>query len=161
MLLAAFSFPWFLLRIHSWSELAIIAGILLLIVFITTGREKFRKYRTRGWPTASGTIGNISVRKVNGGVNGVDYWKLTFEYTYRVQFEHTNNYCFNCLSESMADGATAGLKDKTIPVHYKPVDEYKAALWEDEVWDLWWDTYRQANKAQKAAKSGDKSPGSI
>ena len=141
MLLIALSVPWFLLRIRSWWQVAIIAGLLVLLALFLTFREKLRKYRTKGWPTAPGAVRNIRVRKVSGGANGVDYWKLTFDYTYRVVYEHSNSYSFNCMTENMADGACAGLKDKTVSVHYKPSDESKAMLWEDEVWDVWWDTY--------------------
>jgi hypothetical protein len=110
-------------------------------------------YRTRGWPTSPGTVGNIQSRKVDGGVNGVDYWKLTFDYTYKVEREHTNSHSFNCVTANIADGAIAGLKDKTVSVHYKPSDENKAILWEDEVLNIWWHTYWQLYRGKSAPDS--------
>jgi hypothetical protein len=130
-----------LLRIRSWWEISLIVGALGLWVLVLTCREKWRKHRTRGWPTTPGAVENIQVRKVDGGMNGVDYWKTSFDYTYQVQQQHHGSYSFNCTSEKMADGAIAGLKDKTVSVHYKPSDESKGIVWEDEVWNVWWDTY--------------------
>ena len=148
MLLTALCLPSLLLRIRSWWEAAVIAGFLALLVLVLTCWEKWRKYRTKGWPTSPGTVAYIHVRKVDGGLNGVDYWKLSFDYTYQVQQEHTSSYSFNCATENMADGATAGLTDKTVSVHYKPSDENKGILWEDEVWDIWWDTYWREYKGK-------------
>ena len=106
-------------------------------------REKWRVYRTRGWPTSQGTVGNIRPDKVSGGANGVDYWKVKFDYTYKVQQEHTHSFSIICATENLANRASAGLKDKTVSVHYKPSDENKAMLWEDEVFNIWWDASRQ------------------
>jgi len=86
-------------------------------------------------------------------VNGIDYWKVTFDYTYKAEREHTKSYSFNCVTENMAAGASVGLKDKTVSVHYKPSDENKAILWKDEVWDIWWETYRQFYKGKSAPAS--------
>jgi hypothetical protein len=153
MTLIALSLPWILLRMRSWKEIVAVVALLGILGLFLTCREKWRKYRTRGWPTAPGIVANIRVRKVDGGVNGVDYWKLTFDYTYKVEREHTDSYSFNCVTENMADGASAGLKDKTVSVHYRPSDENKAILWEDEVWDIWWDTYSQFYKGKSAPTS--------
>jgi hypothetical protein len=141
MSLTALSLPWILLRLRSWWEILLIVGLLALWALFLTCKEKLRKYLSRGWPTAPGTVANIRTRKVDGGMNGVDYWKLTFDYTYRVQQEHSGSYSFNCATENMADGATAGMTGKTVSVHYKPSGESKGILWEDEIWDVWWDTY--------------------
>jgi hypothetical protein len=154
MSLAALSLPWILLRIRSWWEIGVIAGFLALWVIFQTCKEKWRMHRTRGWPTSSGTVTNIQVRKVDGGLNGVDYWKLTFDYIYQVQQEHSGTYSFNCVTEKMAGGATAGLRDKTVSVHYKPSDESKGILWEDEVWDIWWGTYWSEAGDTAAAQAG-------
>ena len=141
MPLTALSLPWILLRLRSWWEIGLIVGLLALWALFLTCKEKLMKYRSRGWPTATGVVSNVKVRKVDGGINGVDYWKLTFDYTYQVQQQHTGSYSFNCATENMADGATAGMKDKTVSVHYNPSNESKSILWEDEIWDIWWDTY--------------------
>jgi hypothetical protein len=149
----ALSLPLIFLRIRSWWEIGVILALLGLWVVFLTCKEKLRKYRTRGWPTSPGTVGNIQVKKVGGGLNGVDYWKLTFDYTYHVQQDHTGSYSFNCVTENMADGATAGLKDKSVSVHYPPSNEAKGILWEDEVWDVWWDTYWTDYKGKTPASS--------
>jgi hypothetical protein len=143
MFLALISLPLFLGRIHSWCQVELIVGVLALWWAVQTFREKLHKYRSRGWPITTGTISNIAVRKVSGGLNGVDYWKASFDYSYSVTQPHSASYSFNCVSEEMAAGAVAGLKDKAVCVHYSPSDESKCLLWEDEVWDIWWDTYWQ------------------
>jgi hypothetical protein len=143
MLMASISFPLFLLFLRNKWEIAFIAGALALWGAIQFGREKLRVYRSRNWPKATGTVTNIQSRKVDGGINGVDYYKVTFDFNYRVDQDHTGTYDFNCTSEAMAEGAVAGLQDKTVSVHYKPSDESKGILWEDEIWDIWWDTYWQ------------------
>jgi hypothetical protein len=153
MLLTAMSLPWILLRLRSWWEIAVIVGLLALWGIFLTCKEKLRKYRTRGWPTTPGEVGNLQIRKVDGGMNGVDYWKVAFDYTYHVHTEHSGKYSFNCVTEKMAEGAVTGLRDKAVSVHYKPSDESKGIVWEDEVWDLWWDTYWQAGKSANAATS--------
>ena len=154
MFLALISLPLFYGRIHSWWQIELIVGLLALWWAVQTFREKLRKYRTRGWPTATGTVSNIAMRKVDGGLNGVDYWKVSFDYSYRVAQEHSGSYSFNCTSEAMADGAVAGLKDKTVCVHYSPSGEGKMLLWEDEVWDIWWDIYWQLSHAEDAPGTG-------
>jgi hypothetical protein len=151
MLLTAMSLPLVLMRLRSWWEIGVIVGLLALWGIFQTCKEKLRKYRSRGWPTTPGAVENIRVRKVDGGLNGVDYWKVTFDYKYCVQQEHAGSYSFNCVTEKMAQGATAGLQDKAVSVHYKPSDEAKGIVWEDEVWDVWWDTYWQADKAASVA----------
>jgi len=151
MLPASILFPWFVLLRNKW-EIAFIVGALALWGAIQFGREKLRVYRTRNWPRASGTVSNIRVRKVDGGANGVDYWKVTFDFTWRVAQEHTGTYKFNCTTEEMGNGAVAGLKDKPVSVHYKPSDESKGVLWEDEVWDIWWETYWQMTHAEAASQ---------
>jgi hypothetical protein len=138
--LSALSLPSILFSRPVWVIVPAAALLLVLGVFLTL-QEKWRKYRSREWPTSVGAITNLQARKVDGGINGVDYWKISFEYVFRVTQEHTGNYSFNCVSEKMANGALAGLTDKVVSVHYKPTDEAKALLWEDEIWDLWWDTY--------------------
>jgi hypothetical protein len=150
--LASISLPWLLMGLRSKWEIAVIVGLLAIWLAVQTGREKLRKYRTRSWPTVPGTVANIRVRKVDGGLNGVDYWKLTFDFTWRSAQEHTGTYAFNCTSEGMADGAVAGLQEKTVSVHHKPSDESKGILWEDEVWDIWWDTYWQMSHAEAASQ---------
>jgi len=154
MILTFISLPWIFARLRSWWEVAVIVGLLALWLAFTTFREKLRKYRTRGWPTAAGAIEDIHVRKVDGGINGVDYWNVTFIYRYRVSAEHIGTYSFNCTSEKMSEGAFAGLDNKTVSVHYKPSDESKGILWEDEVWDIWWNTYWQMSHGDAAANSG-------
>jgi hypothetical protein len=47
----------------------------------------------------------------------------------------------------MKDGAVAGLRDKTVSVHYPRSNEARPLLWEDEIWDIWWDTYLDAKSA--------------
>jgi hypothetical protein len=141
MFLASFSFPLFLLFLRNKWEIAFIAGALAVWGAIQFGREKLRVYRTRNWPKATGTVSNIRSRKVDGGANGVDYFKVTFDFTWRVAQDHTGTYKFNCTSEEMAAGAVAGLQERSVSVHYKPSDESKGILWEDEVWDIWWETY--------------------
>jgi hypothetical protein len=141
MFLACISFPLFLLFLRNKWEIAFIVGALTLWWAVQTCREKLRVYRTRSWPTATGTVTNIRSRKVDGGINGIDYYKVAFDFNYRVAQDNTGTYEFNCTSEAMADGAVAGMQNKTVSVHYKPSDEAKGILWEDEIWDIWWDTY--------------------
>jgi hypothetical protein len=143
MALAALSLPWILLRMRSWQEIVAVVVLVVLLGLFRIFREKWRVYRTRGWPTSQGTVGNIRPDKVSGGANGVDYWKVKFDYTYKVQQEHTHSFSIICATENLANRASAGLKDKTVSVHYKPSDENKAMLWEDEVFNIWWDASRQ------------------
>jgi hypothetical protein len=143
MIMLGISVPTILARFHSARQLGIIAGLTVIVVVLMTLREKLRKYKTRNWPISVGTIEDLHLVKVDGGLNGVDYWKVLFRYKYRVQGEHEGKYSFNCTSEAMGQGAIAGLQDKTVCVHYKQSDESKSLLWEDEMWDLWWDTYWQ------------------
>jgi hypothetical protein len=136
-LLALLDIPYILLKLRNWRGVATVAGLLAVWWAVATGREKWRKYRTRGWPTAEGAVSNIVVKKVDGGANGVDYWKLTFDYTYRVSAEHTGSYSFNLVTEKLRDRAEAGMVGKVVCVRYDPKDEAKSVLWFDEVWDLW------------------------
>ena len=154
MFLALISLPLFYGRIHSWWQIELIVGLLALWWAVQTFREKLRKYRTRGWPTATGTVSNIAMRKVDGGLNGVDYWKASFDYSYSVAQQHSASYSFNCTSEEMATGAVAGMTDKTVNVHYSPSDESKSVLWEGEIWDIWWDTYWQMSHPEDAPSAG-------
>jgi hypothetical protein len=71
-----------------------------------------------------------------------------------VQQEHKGSYSFNCTSERMGQGVIAGLTDKTVCVHTKPSDESKSVLWEDEIWDLWWDTYWNLDKSERETAAG-------
>ena len=137
MLPAFASIPFILLKLGSWQRMAAAAGLLALFGVFMTGREKLRKFRTRNWPTTPGAIGTIEVKKIDGGANGVDYWKLTFTYTYTVQQPHSGTYSINLVTQGLLDKASAGLPGKTVRVHYNSKDEAKALLWEDEVWDLW------------------------
>jgi hypothetical protein len=155
MFLVILSLPTIFMRMRSWEEIGVVAALLAAWVVFATCREKWKKYRTRGWPTATGTLTDIRSEKVDGGLNGVDYWKVKIDYRYTVGQEHPGTYSFNCATENMANGATAGLKEKTVCVHYKPSDEAKALLWEDEVWDIWWDTYWRLYKGTTAAASSD------
>jgi len=147
----ALSLPWIFLRIRSWWQLGLIVVLLGLWYLFVTFKEKWQKHRTRGWPVVPGAIANIRAKKVDGGLNGVDYWKVTFDYTYRVAQEHSSSFSFNCVTEKMADGAIAGLKDKTVSVRYKPSDESKPVVWKDDVWDIWWDTYWELTHTTPAA----------
>ena len=135
--MALMDIPYILLKLRNWRGIVTVAGLLAVWWAVATFREKWRKYRTRGWPTAEGAVANIRVEKVDGGANGVDYWKLTFDYSYRVAQEHTSNYSFNLVTEKLRDRAAAGMVGKCVRVHYDPKDEAKGILWEDEVWDLW------------------------
>jgi hypothetical protein len=121
--------------------------------YIPDLQGKAAEVSNAGWPTTPGAVGSLQIRKVDGGMNGVDYWKVAFDYTYHVHTEHSGKYSFNCVTEKMAEGAVTGLRDKAVSVHYKPSDESKGIVWEDEVWDLWWDTYWQAGKSANAATS--------
>jgi hypothetical protein len=136
MALTALSLPWILLGLGSWNEIVVVAGLAGLWVLFAILREKWRVHRTRGWPTSPGIVGNISSDKVDSA-KGIDYWKVTFDYTYKVEREHTKSYSFDCVTENEANRASAGLKGKTVSVHYKPSDENKAILWEDEVSAIW------------------------
>jgi hypothetical protein len=133
--------PEILVRLHTPARIATAVVLALAIGAVLILREKLRKYLTRSWPVSTGTVSNVQVKKVDGGINGIDYWKVSFEYTYSVAQEHSGKYSFNCTSELMGQGAAAGMADKTVAVHYKPSNESKALLWEDEIWDIWWDTY--------------------
>jgi hypothetical protein len=150
ILLLSISYPYFLLRIRSLRELGIIAALSVLIVLAMTLREKWRKYRTRKWPRCAGRITSLKLSKVDGGFNGVDYWKVVLDYSYYVLQEHNRSYSFNCASEHMGESAVAGLTGKAVSVHYHPSNENKSLLWEDEVWDIWWDTYWNSDKPETA-----------
>ena len=138
--LAMFRFGiWFLFQ--SWEKIAFVVAVLAIWLAFQKGREKLRVYRSRSWPTCAGTVEKLAVRKVDGGLNGVDYWKITFDFRYQVEAEHTGSYKFNCTSEEMAQGAMAGLEGKSVSVHYPKSNPEKGIVWEDEIWDVWWDTY--------------------
>jgi hypothetical protein len=146
MLLIIFDLPSILARIHTPGQIAFVVVILLIWLVIQIGREKWRVYRSKSWPTAAGTIAKLTSKKVWGGFNGVDYWKIQIEYTYTAagdlaQTEYSGSYSFNVTSEEQSNGALAGLKDRTVSVHYDQRNPAKGLLWEDEVWDLWWETY--------------------
>ncbi len=130
---------WFLFQ--SWDRIAFVVGGLAVWLAFRFGREKLRVYRSKSWPTCSGAVEKLAIRKVDGGLNGVDYWKITFDFRYQVEAEHTGSYAFNCTSESMANGAMAGLAGKIVTVHYPKSNPAKGIVWEDEIWDVWWDTY--------------------
>jgi len=141
MILIAVSLPTLISHVRSAQELVIIAGLAVVVVAAMTLWEKWKKYRTKNWPTATGTITKLDAYKVDGGLNGIDYWKVAIHYAYQAQHEGAGVYTFNCTSELMSQGAVAGLTDKPVCVHYSPFKESKSLLWEDEVWDIWWDTY--------------------
>ena len=141
MILLAVSLPTLLSHIRSPLELVLIAGLAVVVVALMTLWQKWKKYRTRNWSTAVGTIAKIDVNKVDGGLNGIDYWKVAVHYAYQAKQEGAGVYTFNCTSELMSQGAVAGLTGKPVCVHYSPFKESKSLLWEDEVWDIWWDTY--------------------
>ena len=88
MLLIIISLPGILSRIRSQGEITFIVVFLAFWLLFFTVREKLRVYRTRTWPKTDGDITEVSVKKVDGGINGVDYWKISLEYSYRVQQEH-------------------------------------------------------------------------
>jgi hypothetical protein len=148
-LLLALDLPSILLKMRSHGEIAFVLGVLLVWFLVQWGREKLRVRRTKNWPTLDGEILKLGYEKVWGGVNGIDYWKVTIEYQYSATGKNgqTGNYSgkykFNCTSEEMAQGAVAGLKDKPVRVHYDPKKPASNLLWEDDVWDIWWDTYWQ------------------
>jgi hypothetical protein len=161
MLLASFlNLPSILLGLRSHTEIFFIVGFVILYFLVQTAREKWRVYRSRGWPTAVGAIAKLGYEKVDGGLNGVDYWKVRIDYTYSAlaypvahdpaQAQHSGHYCFNVTSDEQANGAIAGLNSKTVSVHYNPAKPEKGVLWEDEVWDIWWDTYWQLAHPEEA-----------
>lgn len=148
MTVFAISLPTILARMHSARELGIIALLAAVVITFMTLWEKWKKYHTRNWPSAKGSVTKLDLRKVDGGLNGIDYWKVTIDYTYQAQQEHKGSYSFNCTSETMGQGAIAGLTGKSVCVHYSPSKESKSLLWEDEIWDLWWDTYWDTDSNQ-------------
>jgi len=174
MPLAAFSVPTILMKLESHGGIAIFVCVLALYGIVVTLKEKWRVHKSKTWPTATGAISNVKQEKVDGGVNGVDYHKVSFRYTYQTnrgqtnrgqtkqgqaqqgqmrQPEHTGSYSFNCISEAQANGAVAGLVDKTVSVHYQPGNEAKSVLWEDEVWNIWFDRYWQCNEGDAPSQA--------
>ncbi len=152
--LVAMSLPWILGRLHSWGQVGFVAGVLAAWWAARAGWERLRVYRSKGWPTCDGAVEKVAMRKVDGGLNGVNYWKVSFDYRYVAKEEHVRSYAFNCVSEAMGDGAVAGLEGRTVRVHFSPADEGKGIVWEDEVWDVWWDTYwARKEKADIGAES--------
>jgi hypothetical protein len=137
MATAALSLPWILVTLHSWSRILLFVGFLFLYWLFVTLKEKWAKIRTRNWPVTQGPIENIRVEKVEGGVNGADYWKLTFDYTWTVSTQHRDSYSFNLTTDRLRDAAETGLVGKVAAVHYNPKNEADACVWFDEVWDLW------------------------
>jgi hypothetical protein len=136
--------PSVLARVPSKSEILFILGALLTWFLVQTGREKWRVYSTRRWPTAAGRAVQASYKKIDGGLNGIDYWKVELEYAWKVvggETEYAGIYKFNVTSEEQAQGAVAGLTEKAVSVHYDPAKKSHGVLWEDEVWDIWWETY--------------------
>ncbi len=114
--------------------------LVLLAVYyaVVTELEKWRVHRTRSWPTAAGNISDVRTEFEPGGTNGVDYWRVYFKYTYTVDSaEYTGEYHVNCVKESLAQSASAGLSSAQALVHYDPQKPAHSVLWEDEVWDLW------------------------
>jgi hypothetical protein len=156
MFLTAFlDLPWILSRLRSRTEIVFIVGLLILYFLVQTAREKWRVYKTRRWPTASATIVRLGYEKIDGGIHGVDYWKVRIDYTYMAandsgKAQHSGEYRFNVTSEEQAAGAIAGLKDKTVSVHYNPSHVAEGVVWEDEVWDIWWETYWQISHPAEA-----------
>jgi len=169
MPLAAFSVPTILMKLESHGGIAIFVCVLALYGIVVTLKEKWRVHKSKTWPTATGAISNVKQEKVDGGVNGVDYHKVSFRYTYQTnrgqtkqgqaqqgqmrQPEHAGSYSFNCISEAQANGAVAGLVDKTVSVHYQPGNEAKSVLWEDEVWNIWFDRYWQCNEGDAPSQA--------
>jgi len=133
--------PFFLLALRSWWEIPVVVAGLILWALIATFWEKWRVHRSRNWPTAQGVLSNVRSKPVDGGANGVDYYKIKFDYTYTVTQAHTGSYSFNCVKEAQANGAVTYLRDKTVTVRYAPGNEAKSLLWEDDVWNLWYDDY--------------------
>jgi hypothetical protein len=151
------------MKLESHAGITIFVCVLALYGIVVTLKEKWRVHKSKNWPKATGSISDIKTEKVDGGVNGVDYHKVSFRYTYQTQPaqaqpgqtqpEHTGSYSFNCISEDQAKGAVAGLLDKTVCVHYQPGNEAKSVLWEDEVWNVWFDTYWQANEGNAPSQA--------
>jgi hypothetical protein len=136
--------PSILSRLRSHTEIVLIVVVLILYFLVQTAREKWRVWRTRSWPTSAGTISKLGYEKIDGGLNGIDYWKVRIDYAYVAAndpAQYHGHYEFNVTSEEQATGAIAGLQEKTVSVHYDPGLHDKGVLWEDEVWDIWWDTY--------------------
>jgi hypothetical protein len=163
MQLAAFSVPTILLKLDSHSGIAIFICVLALYGIVVIFKEKWRVHKTKNWPTVTGAISDVMQEKVDGGVNGVDYHKVSFRYSYQtqqaqttqaqIQQEHTGSYSFNCISEDQANGAMAGLVGKTVSVHYQPGKQARSVLWEDEVWNIWFDKYWQSNEGNAPSQA--------
>ena len=112
--------------------------LLALYYLVVTAIEKWRVHRTRRWPTAIGTIEDVTAVRQDGGANGADYWRVLFNYTYTVDGRpYSGKYHVNCVTEGIRDEAAAGLSVAQATVHYSPSEPAKSVLWEDEVWKLW------------------------
>lgn len=121
-----------------WQFLLVGLGGLAIYAVLSEAWEKWRKHRTRSWPTAQGAVVDVLNTYESGGANGVRYWRISFRYNYTVNgIEHSGKYKFNCVSESQGKRAEEKLTCATVNVHYDPQDAAKGLLWEDEVWDLW------------------------
>ena len=138
MTLGLFSLPTIIARLGSWN--AILLGVFAMAVYfvIVTAIEKIRKIRTKNWPTTAGATCDVEKEFVPGGVNGVDYWRVNFHYTYSVGgTDYKGKYHVNFTSESMREQALAGITRGPVIVHYDPANPAKGVLWEDDVWNLW------------------------
>ena len=75
----------FMIRVDSFREglvaFGAMAAILGVYVGVVTLIEKRRVRRTRKWPTAPGSVSEVTSRCVIQA-NGPDYWKVGFTYTY-------------------------------------------------------------------------------
>lgn len=138
MIPIAMSLPTIIARLGSFNAIIFAAFALAGYFVIVTAIEKWRKFRTRSWPTAAGATCDVEKEFVSGGVNGVDYWRVNFHYTYSVGgTEYKGKYHVNFTSESMREQALAGITKGPAIVHYDPANPLKSVLWEDEVWNLW------------------------
>jgi hypothetical protein len=132
------SLPYALWKLHSWTGIAVAVGALVIYAAGSMLLEKWRKHRTRGWPTVQGAVVDLKNTYEDGGANGVRYWRISFGYNYTVNgSDHSGHYKFNCVSEGAGKKAAERLNGATVNVHYNPRDAAKSMLWEDEVWDLW------------------------
>jgi hypothetical protein len=133
----ATSLPYILYKLRNWHGIVFALVGLGLYFLVVLGKEKWEVYRTQRWPVTEAPVEAVRVERVDAGPNGVDYWKLHFNYTYEVTARHSGSYTFNLVTDKLKDEAEAGMAGKTVRVHYNPKDESKSVLWEDEVWALW------------------------
>ncbi len=138
MIPIAMSLPSIFARLHSAGAIGFAVVVLAIYFAIVTALEKWRKFRTKNWPTVPGTTCDVEKEFVSGGVNGVDYWRVNFHYTYSAGgTDYKGKYHVNFTSESMREQALAGITRGPVIVHYDPANPSKGVLWEDEVWNLW------------------------